>query len=140
MIELEPIGTIHTPLTSTEEAPSQGVKDTIPGRLDIDPAYESGLQGIEVGDDLDIIWYADEADRTLLELDKVLGRGVFNSRSPARPNPIVVTTCTVTAIDGTEIEIEGVDMLDGSPVLDLKAPLGRDIENPPSRASADDDE
>lgn len=140
MIELEPIGTVQTPLESTDQAPSQGVKADIPGQIYVDNAYEKGLQGIEPGDLIDVVWYADRADRDLLELDKVPGRGVFNSRSPARPNPIVVTTCKVTDIDGTEIRVEGIDMLDGSPVLDLKAPLSRDIENPPSRVPADHDE
>lgn len=129
MIELEPIGSVSTPIETTEEAPSQGVKADIPGTIEIDSEYESALQGIEVGDKIVIVWYADEADRSLRVLDKVPGRGVFNSRSPARPNPIVITTCKVTSISGTDIEVRGVDMLDGSPVLDLKAPLRRDMED-----------
>lgn len=129
MIELEPIGSVHTPLSTTQEAPSQGLKADIEGTITIDPAYEAGLQGLEPGDEIVVVWYADEADRSLLVLDKVPGRGVFNSRSPARPNPIVITTCTVTGITGTQIGVRGVDMLDGSPVLDLKAPLDRDIND-----------
>lgn len=127
MITLEPIGTVQTPIQTTQEAPSQGRKADIPGTISVNDEYEPGLQGIEVGDEIVVVWYADEADRDLLVLDKVPGRGVFNSRSPARPNPIVITTCTVTGIDGTDIEIRGVDMLDGSPVLDLKATLHRDM-------------
>ena len=128
MIELEPIGTVSTPIETTQEAPSQGVKADIPGTITVVDDFKAGLQGIEVGDEIDVIWYADRADRSLLVLDKVPGRGVFNSRSPARPNPVVVTTCIVTGIDETEIEIRGVDMLDGSPVLDIKAPLRRDMK------------
>ncbi|MFW6458486.1 MAG: TrmO family methyltransferase domain-containing protein [Halodesulfurarchaeum sp.] len=128
MIELEPIGTVSTPIQTTQEAPSQGVKADIPGTISLLEELTPGLQGIEVGDEIDVVWYADRADRSLLVLDKVPGRGVFNSRSPARPNPVVVTTCTVTNIDGTEIEIRGADMLDGSPVLDIKAPLHRDMQ------------
>jgi tRNA-Thr(GGU) m(6)t(6)A37 methyltransferase TsaA len=128
MIELEPIGTVSTPLETTQDAPSQGVKADIPGTITIDEQFEAGLQGIAVGDEIDVIWYADRADRSLLVLDKVPGRGVFNSRSPARPNPVVVTTCTVTGIEGTELEVRGVDMLDGSPILDIKAPLHRDMK------------
>lgn len=129
MIELPPIGSVSTPIETTEDAPSQGVKADIPGTIEIDPEYESALQGIEVGDDIVVVWYADEADRSLRILDKVPDRGVFNSRSPARPNPIVITTCTVTSRSGTSIDVRGVDMLDGSPVLDLKAPLRRDMKD-----------
>ena len=129
MVELSPIGQVSTPIETTAEAPSQGVKADIQGTIEVKAEYESALQGIEVGDDIVVVWYADRADRTLRVLDKVPGRGVFNSRSPARPNPIVITTCTVTAISGTDIEVRGVDMLDGSPVLDLKAPLHRDMKN-----------
>ncbi|MDZ7850930.1 MAG: SAM-dependent methyltransferase [Halodesulfurarchaeum sp.] len=129
MIELEPIGTVSTPIETTRDAPSQGRKDDIQGTISVRSAYEPGLQGLEVGDELVVVWYADQADRDLLVLDKVPGRGVFASRSPARPNPVVITTCTVTALNGTDIEIRGVDMLDGSPVLDLKATLHDDIKD-----------
>ncbi|MDR5657129.1 SAM-dependent methyltransferase [Halodesulfurarchaeum sp. HSR-GB] len=130
MFDIEPIGTVHTPIETSQEAPSQGLKDDIEGTIEIDPAYERALQGIEVGDEIVVVWFADEADRSLLELDKVPGRGVFNSRSPARPNPIVITPCTVTEVSGTEIGVRGVDMIDGSPVLDLKSTLHRDLNQP----------
>ncbi|MFB6086288.1 MAG: tRNA (N6-threonylcarbamoyladenosine(37)-N6)-methyltransferase TrmO [Halodesulfurarchaeum sp.] len=129
VISLEPIGTVRTPIRTTQEAPSQGLKDDIRGTISIRPEYEQGLQGIEAGDELVVVWFADRADRDLLVLDKVPGRGVFNSRSPARPNPIVITTCTVTDVDGATIGIRGVDMLDGSPVLDLKATLHGDMKD-----------
>ncbi|MEF8771036.1 SAM-dependent methyltransferase [Halodesulfurarchaeum sp.] len=129
MIEITPIGSVSTPIKTTDEAPSQAVKADISGTIEIDPEYESALQGIEVGYDIVVVWYADEADRSLRVLDKVSDRGVFNSRSPARPNPIVITTCTVTDLSGTNIKVQGVDMLDGSPVLDLKAPLRRDLKD-----------
>lgn len=56
---------------------------------------------------------------------QVLDTGVFTTRSPARPNPICIIRCTVRAIsdDRRRIDLVGVDMLDGSPVLDLKAPI-----------------
>lgn len=140
MVDLEPIGIAHTPLTTSDESPSQGVKDEIVGRIEVDPKYEEGLQGLEVGHQIVVVWYADRADRDLLVMDKVPGRGVFNSRSPARPNPIVLTTCTVTGIEGTTIEVTGIDMLDQSPVLDIKATLERDLKEIPSGVSLEDHE
>lgn len=123
MIELEPIGIVHTPIETSDDAPRQGANESIRGTIEIDDAYELGLAGIEAGDSLLVIWFADRADRSLLRLDREKARGVFASRSPARPNPIALTTVDVISVDGTTIAVRGVDMLDGTPVLDLKVPL-----------------
>ncbi|MFB6093710.1 MAG: tRNA (N6-threonylcarbamoyladenosine(37)-N6)-methyltransferase TrmO [Halanaeroarchaeum sp.] len=122
-MELEPIGRVQTPIERTSDAPRQGTNESIEGTIEVDPAYEAGLYGLEAGDELVVVWFAHEADRSLLRLDRGPDRGVFTSRSPARPNPIVLTTVEVLAVDGTSIRVRGVDMLDGSPVLDLKTPL-----------------
>lgn len=123
MIELRPIGSIRTPIHETGEAPRQGMNEDIEGTIELEPEYEPGLGGIEAGDSLLVVWFAHEADRSLLRLDRGDERGVFSSRSPARPNPIVLTTVDVLTVDGPSIRVRGVDMLDGSPVLDLKVPL-----------------
>lgn len=123
MIELEPIGIVHTPIETSDDAPRQGRNESIQGTIEVDDAYEPGLAGIEAGDSLLVIWFADRADRSLLRLDREKARGVFASRSPARPNPIALTTVDVISVDGTTIAVRGVDMLDGTPVLDLKVPL-----------------
>ncbi|MFW6457912.1 MAG: tRNA (N6-threonylcarbamoyladenosine(37)-N6)-methyltransferase TrmO [Halodesulfurarchaeum sp.] len=130
MIELEPIGVVRSPLEEPHEAPSQGLKDDIEGTIEIEQSYADGLKGLSVGQELIVVWYADQADRDLLELDKVPGRGVFNSRSPARPNPIVITPCRIEEIRATSVKVSGIDMIDGSPVLDLKVTLERDLEKP----------
>jgi len=127
MVEFEPIGVVHSPLAKRAAAPSHGVKGDVSGRIEVDPAYETALQGLEVGHRIDVVWHAVAASRDLLELDKVPGRGVFNSRSPDRPNPIAITPCTITAIDETTLYVDGLDMIDGTPVLDIKAPLSRDL-------------
>lgn len=114
---------MRTPIESTDDAPRQGRNEAIEGTIELDPEYEDGLAGIEPGDSLLVVWFAHEADRSLLRLDRDEPRGVFSSRSPARPNPIVLTTVEVLAVDGTTVRVRGVDMLDGSPVLDLKVPL-----------------
>ena len=118
----DPIGTIHTPFETAEEAPRQGVSSEAEGRLSLDPGYAAGLRGVEVGGDLVVVWFADRADRDVLTLDGD-GRGVFATRSPARPNPVCITTCEVISVDGHVVGLRGVDMLDGTPVLDLKRPL-----------------
>lgn len=127
MIELAPIGRVRTPIATTDDAPRQGMNEAIEGTLELDAKYEPGLAGLETGDDILVVWFADQADRSLLQLDRGNERGgergVFTSRSPVRPNPIVITTVEVLAIDGPTVSIRGVDMIDGSPVLDLKVPL-----------------
>jgi len=121
-MEFEPIGTVDTPIEATTDAPRQGAEADVEGVLHVDPAHEAGLRGVEPGQFLDVVWVAHRADR-VLTVGSHRGdgdRGVFATRSPARPNPICVTTVEVLAVDGTDLAIRGVDMLDGSPVLDVK--------------------
>jgi tRNA-Thr(GGU) m(6)t(6)A37 methyltransferase TsaA len=118
----EPIGTARTPLETSDDAPRQGFLADVEGTIELDPAYGAGLSGVEPGDDVLVVWFADRADRSVLALDRD-GRGVFATRSPARPNPICLTECAVLAVDGPSLSVRGVDMLDGSPVLDLKRSL-----------------
>ncbi|MEF8828158.1 MAG: TrmO family methyltransferase [Halolamina sp.] len=120
--EFRPIGVVHTPFDDSDEAPRQGGSEADRGTVVLAEEYTAGIVGLEPGTELDVIWVADRADRDVLE---ARGRGVFTTRSPARPNPICVTRCTVRAIsdDRRRIDLVGVDMLDESPVLDLKAPI-----------------
>jgi tRNA-Thr(GGU) m(6)t(6)A37 methyltransferase TsaA len=125
-MECDPIGTVHTPFETTSEAPRQGIHGDAEGLVELDPAYHEGLTGFD-GDRVVVVWWADRADRSVLTLARDPDRGVFTSRSPARPNPVCVTECAVEAVDPAagRLDLRGVDMADGSPVIDLKAPLDR---------------
>ncbi|MFB6082349.1 MAG: tRNA (N6-threonylcarbamoyladenosine(37)-N6)-methyltransferase TrmO [Halanaeroarchaeum sp.] len=123
MVECTPIGTVRTPIATTDDAPRQGMHEDIEGTVEVREEYVDGLAGFEPGTEMVVVWFADRADRSLLRADKRDGRGVFATRSPARPNPICLTTVEVLAIDGGTVSVRGVDMLDGSPVLDIKVPL-----------------
>lgn len=123
MIELSPIGTVETPFSSTEEAPRQGTNTDAVGTIRVKPEYSEALDGLAPGDRIVVVWFADRADRSLLRADRRGNVGVFDTRSPARPNPICLTTCDIVSIDRDHLEIRGVDMLDGSPILDLKPAL-----------------
>ncbi|WP_338738538.1 TrmO family methyltransferase domain-containing protein [Haloplanus salilacus] len=122
-MQCDPIGTVHTPFETTSDAPRQGFHDDAEGVVEIDPAYREGLSGFDA-DRVVVVWWADRAD-DILTLDRDPDRGVFTSRSPARPNPICVTECSVRSVDPTagRVRLGGVDMADGSPVVDLKATL-----------------
>ncbi|MFW5905779.1 MAG: tRNA (N6-threonylcarbamoyladenosine(37)-N6)-methyltransferase TrmO [archaeon] len=122
-MEISPIGTVDTPFSSTEEAPRQGATTDAVGTIRVKHEYIEALDGLESGDRIVVVWFADRADRSLLRADRRGNVGVFDTRSPARPNPICLTTCEIVSIDRNRLEIRGVDMLDGSPILDLKPEL-----------------
>lgn len=119
MILLEPIGTVETPFQSLSEAPSQGFLAEHRGTIRLRSRLAHAVEGLSEGQLIDVVWYANGADRSLLRMNDG-AKGVFASRSQDRPNPIAITRCRVRDIDGEEIEIEGVDMLDGTPVVDIK--------------------
>jgi len=123
-MECTPIGTVHTPFETTSEAPRQGPHSDAEGIVDVDPAYREGLTGFDA-ERVVVVWWADRADQDVLTLDRNADRGVFTSRSPARPNPVCITECTVVSVDPAagRLRLHGVDMADGSPVVDLKATL-----------------
>jgi tRNA-Thr(GGU) m(6)t(6)A37 methyltransferase TsaA len=123
-MECDPIGTVSTPHETTSEAPRQGFRTDAEGVVNLYPDYREGLVGFD-GDRIVVVWWADRADRSVVTLDRDSERGVFTSRSPARPNPVCVTECRVLSVDvdAGRLELRGVDMADGSPVIDLKVPV-----------------
>ncbi|WP_251343225.1 SAM-dependent methyltransferase [Haloplanus halophilus] len=121
-MECDPIGTAHTPFETTSEAPRQGFHEDAAGVVELVPAAREGLTGFDA-DRVVVVWWADRADRSVLTLARDPERGVFTSRSPARPNPVCISECRVDAVDAEagRLDLRGVDMADGSPVIDLKA-------------------
>lgn len=97
-----------------------------PARIVLDPQVTDGLLGLEPGSDILVLAYFHQADRDVLQVhprgnpDNPL-RGVFATRSPARPNPIAVTSARIERIDGNVLHVVGLDALDGTPVLDIKS-------------------
>lgn len=75
------------------------------------------------GDWVLVVWWAHRADRALLTLDCDPGRGVFATRSPARPTPACLTACSVLEVRDRELRVGDVDMADGTPVVDLNSSL-----------------
>ncbi len=91
--------------------------------LAIDPRYAEGLRDLDGFSHVIVLWHlhlvADHALTVVPFLDTV-AHGIFATRSPKRPNPIALSVYRIVAIDGTQIEVSGVDAVDGSPILDLK--------------------
>ena len=124
MFTPKPIGYVRSPYTDTKAIPKGlGVKHELEGVLEILPEFELGLTDIEGFSHLFVIWAFDRSEG--FELfgpspadDKP--HGVFATRSPRRPNPIALTVVELLSRDGARIRVRGVDMLDGTPILDLK--------------------
>ncbi len=122
---LNPIGSIESELRTLEEAPKQGSEGGPDAWVRVDPAFAQGLRGISVGDELIVITWLHRADRVVLEVHPRGDpgnplAGVFNTRSPARPNPLGLHRVTVREISGTSLLIGPIEAIDGTPVVDIK--------------------
>jgi len=121
------IGTIHTPWTIRKECPRQG--DRIDGpecRIVIDPLWHAALQGIETQPELQVLYWMNEARRDLV-VQAATGKeplGTFAMRSPVRPNPIASSIVTLARVEEGALIVRGLDCLDGTPLLDIKAYFG----------------
>lgn len=125
---LEPIGRVESPLLEPGEAPKQGDEGAPDAWLVMNPAVSEGMRGLTAGSDLLVLTWLDRANRDVLSVHPRgdMARpatGVFNTRSPDRPNPIGLHRVTVLAIDGNRIHVRNLEAVDQTPVLDLKPVL-----------------
>jgi tRNA-Thr(GGU) m(6)t(6)A37 methyltransferase TsaA len=124
MISMEPIGTIRSPYTEKAQIPKgPGAEHHAEGVLEIFPALEAGLTDIEGFSHLYVLWVFDRASPyELLATPPTDTRphGVFATRAPRRPNPIGLTVVELLRREGPKLYVRGVDMLDGTPILDIK--------------------
>jgi tRNA-Thr(GGU) m(6)t(6)A37 methyltransferase TsaA len=120
----EPIGIVRSPFTATSEIPKGlGAEHRAEGMLEIDPALEAGLLDIDGFSHLYVIWIFDRRDGVELTARPPADdrpHGVFATRSPQRPNPIGLTVVELLGREGCRLRVAGVDMLDGTPILDIK--------------------
>src|SRR5262245_10662809 len=115
-IELRPIGVIRTPFTTTSGMPIQAVAaHGVAGRIELDPAYEVGLADLDGFSHLILLYHVHRVGAPRLTVTPYLDdrpHGIFATRSPARPNPIGLSTVRLAAIHGATVDILDVDMLD----------------------------
>lgn len=123
-VVMRPIGYARTPYADTSAIPKgPGAKHRAEGTLEMLAPYEAGLQDIEGFSHLFVIWVFDRSEGfSLLGTPPTDDRphGVFATRSPRRPNPIGLTVVELLGREGPRLRVRGVDMLDGTPVLDIK--------------------
>ena len=125
MFTPRPIGFIRSPYTGIQAIPKgPGAKHDAEGAIEILSEFEPGLQDIEGFSHLFILWEFDRAEGTSLisapPTDREHPHGVFATRSPRRPNPIGLTVVELLRRDGAVLHVLGVDMLDRTPLLDIK--------------------
>ena len=124
MFTFNPIGYVRSPYKTTQEIPKGlGAEHKAEGRLEILPEFEAGLTDIEGFSHLFVIWIFDRSEGfDLLGTPPSDNRahGVFATRSPRRPNPIGLSVVELLGRKGTVLHVRGLDMLDGTPILDIK--------------------
>jgi len=124
MYSMRPVGFVRTPFTDTSQIPKgRGAKHEAEGFIELAPEFEPGLLDIEGFSHLYVIWvFHASGGYELVGTPPTDTRphGVFATRSPRRPNPLGLTVVRLLGRDGRRLRVGGVDMLDGTPVLDLK--------------------
>ena len=126
---LQFIGVLHGDIASHEDAPKNYSESKRVGSLEIYPEYEEALEGIVAGQIIVVLFWLHQAARDVLKVhprgdtSRKLS-GVFATRSPVRPNPIAISELKVLSIQGNRLEVSGLDILDGTPIVDIKKKIG----------------
>jgi tRNA-Thr(GGU) m(6)t(6)A37 methyltransferase TsaA len=121
---IKPIGVIHTPHTDVKNMPIQPIAaEGIKGYIELLPDYVPGLKDIEGFSHLTLLYRFHKIDGYQLEVIPFMdteSRGIFSCKAPKRPNAIGLSTVKLIGVEGNIIHIEQVDMLDGTPLIDIK--------------------
>jgi tRNA-Thr(GGU) m(6)t(6)A37 methyltransferase TsaA len=121
---MKPIGIIHTDYTNLQDMPIQPVSaNRSPGRIVLEEALLEGLTDLEGFSHLFLLYRFHRSNDYRLRVKPFLDdreHGVFATRAPRRPNPLGLSLVKLVAIRGNLIDFEGADMLDGTPLLDIK--------------------
>jgi len=142
---LRPVGVVRSTLRDRSVAPMQGHEGAPDAWIELAPEVVRAAGDLEVGDELLLLTWFHESDRSVLEVhprsDPALPlTGVFSTRSPDRPNPIGLHEVRVLAVDGARLRVGPLEAIDGTPVLDVKPVLRRTDDSartgrPPARPS-----
>ncbi len=119
-----PIGLVHTPFKEIEGMPIQPTGATgVQGTIEILPDFVEGLQDIEGFSHIILLYHFHRVEAASLTVTPFLDsrpHGVFATRAPKRPNPIGLSIVRLLRREGNVLHVENVDLLDGTPVLDIK--------------------
>ena len=123
-ISYEPIGIIRSPFTKLSGMPIQPTSgNSARGTVELDPKFAEGLKDLDGFSHIYLIYHLHKAPPAKLRVIPFLDtekRGIFATRAPSRPDPIGLSLVKVIAIDQNRIHVDQIDVLDGTPLLDLK--------------------
>jgi tRNA-Thr(GGU) m(6)t(6)A37 methyltransferase TsaA len=131
--ELQPIGWVESPLVDRAVAPRQGNEGSPDAWLVLDARFTEALRDLRVGAEVIVLTWLDRARRDVLVVHPRGDaanplQGVFNTRSPDRPNPIGLHRVRILAINGTRLQVSDLEALDRTPIVDLKPVLDGRLE------------
>jgi tRNA-Thr(GGU) m(6)t(6)A37 methyltransferase TsaA len=122
-VVLRPIGIVHSPFREQEGTPIQPSASMATGTVEVFAEYACGLKDLDGFSHIILLYHFHKSGVTKLEvvpfMDRV-SRGVFSTRAPCRPNPIGLSILRLARLDGNVLHVENLDILDGTPVLDIK--------------------
>ena len=120
----KPIGIIHSPFDKLEDMPIQpSSESSSPGVVEVYPEFTPGLKDLEGFSHIYLLYHLHKTSEVKLEVTPFLDeqpRGLFATRAPSRPNPIGLSLVKVARIQESLIHVDRVDVLDGTPLIDLK--------------------
>ena len=122
-IVMHPIGIIHSPFSDPRQTPIQPTRSDAVGQVEVYPDFASGLQDVDGLSHLILLYAFHRSSGYSLHVTPFLDdqpRGLFSTRYPARPNPIGLSIVRLLARQDNILLIEGIDVLDGTPLLDIK--------------------
>lgn len=124
MHPIKPIGIIHSPHHAIKDMPIQPKGAAmVKGYAQIDDEFVDGLQDLQGFSHIYLLYSFHKATRTELKVTPFMDseiRGVFSTRSPLRPNHIGLSIVQLSKVEGNKVYVEGIDILDGTPLLDIK--------------------
>jgi tRNA (adenine37-N6)-methyltransferase len=134
MIDFQPIGVIRTPFETLADMPIQPAGgEGVKGKIEIFAEYQEGLQDLDGFSHLILLYYLHQSKGFKLQVVPFLDtvkRGLFATRAPKRPNPIGLSVIKLVRVEGNILEIENLDILNGTPLLDIK-PYVPEFDKPP---------
>jgi len=123
-IRLKPIGVIHSPFTDPKSMPIQPVSDnSAAGSVELFPEFAAGLRDVEGFSHVYLLYHFHRSRAYSLMVTPYLDtvpRGLFATRAPNRPNPIGLSLVRLVRVEGSQLHVENLDVLDGTPLLDIK--------------------
>ncbi len=120
---IQPIGVIHSPFTDPKQTPIQPSRSQARGQVEVYPQFAEGLEDVDGFSHVYLLYVFHRAAPYSLRVKPFLDsqlRGLFATRYPSRPNPIGLSIVRLDERRGNILEIEGVDVLNGTPLLDIK--------------------